>query len=136
MALFTKELSIALKNLIAIIALSFFYYLFNYLLFIELETQVPSVIISENPYSKAFTYLSNTTYKDFLEFWPLFKSKIELLDILFLALGLEGLFYLGWKKEFLSTGILPENEESNNLKTGDTLSQKRKVRSKRFKRRF
>ncbi|MFK7756214.1 MAG: hypothetical protein AB8B53_04700 [Flavobacteriales bacterium] len=133
---FTKELTLVVKIVISLLALLVFYYVFNYLLYIELETTVPSVVTDKSYLDRAFFYLKNTTYKDLKSFWPVFIAKLNFMDSILSFAGLGGLSYFGWKYELLGiqSYLVPEDERPE--KTGATIQKKRKVGSKRFKRRF
>lgn len=132
----TKELSLLIKNIISLIALVLFYYIFNYLLYIELETTVPSVLNEKSYLEKGLFYLKNSTYKDLKNYWPVFTSSINSKDTFLSLLGLGGLNYSGWRRNLFDVHADLLQEDKVQEKTGATIQKKRKVNSKRFKRRF
>jgi len=135
-ALATPELSIFLRNVISILAFFVFYFLFSYLIYIDLETSLPSALNDKTTFERGWFYLRNTNYLDLTEFWPRFKQSITLSDVLFALSAMQGFIYFGWKKKlfgFNSTKFIDDSDEDN---FGNTFQKKRKVKSRRFRRKF
>ncbi len=112
------------------------YYLFHYMVYIELETKVPSTILESDSIKKGWTYLYHSNLEDLRSFWPIFKSKLVFKDLLFLLLGLEGHFYIRYKYNAFDSTPYDTEESQNDSLTGTSISNKRKVKSRRFNRRF
>lgn len=136
-AFFTLELSMFQKQIVLIPGVFLFYYLLHYLLYVEHFTSPPSSITEKSSFYRGVEYLKNLGYSDLIDFWPIFKSRFQLKHLLALLIGLEGLFYALQKFSFLNSE--PIDEENNSSRQGSKttlISNKRRVKGKRFKRRF